>query len=321
MPRRFFEVVDPSKLDQYTDRRREGIGRRKPAAVVRSLDLFRRSLQCLPYRELQMLFHKQVLRVDQDDIATLFLVRQSNISYRLQRAEERLKLRHEIQSVASETTLRNALLDAETPPRIVDIVLGVLKTFSQKLAAAGLGLTQATVRNAFDKTLKRIAAYQPPTPRQEAERQALLRMMCLVNSHWNQLHEIDPQSRYSWKRGKKPKPTQAAPKKWAPGPASLPSSQRRRGEFRYAWVQKRTGEGVYRASANYAGRRLSVHQSRNIHEAALAVNLANRLLNGPNTPDVNVIAPENMPDEQDRADIERKVRQFLTQRGLIRRQG
>lgn len=66
MRRRFFDVVDPSKLERYSDRRREGLGRRKPAAVVRALDLFRRPLQCLPYRELQMLFHKQVLRVDQE---------------------------------------------------------------------------------------------------------------------------------------------------------------------------------------------------------------------------------------------------------------
>lgn len=321
MVRRFFQPVDPSKLDQYTDRRREGLGRRKPAAVVRALDLFRRSLQSLPYRELQMLFHKQVLRVDQDDIANLFLVRQSNISYRLQRAIERLKLRNEIQSIASETTLRNALLDAGTPYPSVGIVLAVLKTFSQKLTGTGLGLTQGIVRHTFEATFKQIEAYEPRSPQQERDRQALLHMMRLAAANWNRLHEIEAQSRFAWKRGKPARQEPPRQVKYYAGPASPVGSARRRGEFGYTWVQKRTCQDLYQATFTHGGRRVSLYRFSNIHHAAFAVNLANRLVNGPESPDINIIAPEHMPDEPDRAYIEEKVRFYLARRALIGRHG
>ena len=318
MPRQLFRSIDPTLLDRYSDRRREGFGRRMPLELRRSLDLFRRSLQSLPARELRMLFQSFVLKVDQDDIASLFLVRQSNISYRLQRTEERLKLRREIQSIASETTLRNALLDAGTPLPFVDICLGILKTFSQTVTANGLGVSQGSVRHAFDTTRKRIEEYRPPTPQQEQERQALLQMMTLATANWNRLQEIEAQNRYAWKRGKNlPTPPQPSPKKRWGGAASPPGSSRRRGPWGYAWVQRRTGQDVYSASINHAGRRLNVCTAKDIHLAAYAVNAAWRLANGPHSPDINNIAAEHMPDQQDRAAIEGKVRSYLARKGVI----
>lgn len=148
MARKLFLTIDPLDLERYTQK--EKVKRSpKTLEIVRGLDIFKRALQALPPRELYMLYAVRVLRVEQDDISELFHVRQSNISYRLERATVRIQLHTKIANTCSETALRRVLYAVGLPETSVRAALGVVKTTSQSATAEALKVTQGSVRHIF----------------------------------------------------------------------------------------------------------------------------------------------------------------------------
>ena len=124
--------------------------------MIRSLDVFKRALQRLPPRELQMLYTVRVLRVEQEELTSIYRVRQSNISYRLDRAEYRIQLHAQIAELCSETQLRRVLYDVGMCESAVRIVLGVVKTSSQSATANALDVTQGSVRHIFSTAIGKL---------------------------------------------------------------------------------------------------------------------------------------------------------------------
>lgn len=317
MGRTFFLLTDPVKLDRYTNHRPPR-RRRKPLALVRELDGFKRSLQCLPRRELQILYQSQVLHVQQDDIADLLLVRQTNCSYRLQRAQERLKLHHQIRAIGSETRCRAALLAAGVSQERTLIALGILRTLSMSTVARSLNVKPSHVRHSFDAARRSVEAHVPTTPEETRDRQTLLQMMDLAQANWNQLMEIEPQGRFAWKRGRTPPstPTKSrGPRVIDPTKDDLqPRVVRRSGTHRYTWVQQRHSQAKpYQAKI---GRDLFLGSFENEHLAALATNLAVRLLKGPQAPPINTIPPEHAPSPDEAHQVLATVREALQRRNL-----
>ncbi len=130
MPRQFFQHLDHHTLERYT---KKEIPRRRRATItkIRKLCNLRRALQALPPRELQMLYMVKVLRVEQEEARRIYAVRQSNISYRLDRSRSRILLHDKMISLVSETQLRRKLLDLGLPENTVRAVTGVMRTTSQ----------------------------------------------------------------------------------------------------------------------------------------------------------------------------------------------
>jgi len=166
--------------------------------VTKNLDLLVRALQKLPPRELQMLFLAKVLGAIQEEICTLFFVRQSNISYRLERATGRIKLFVCFSKLLSETQLRKVLLDLQLSDYAVQIVLGIVKTTSQTATAEALGAGQGNVRNVFTLALNKLKGALATNPGQEQLALAL-EMLLTVEKNFNQLRAIRTQKRWEWK--------------------------------------------------------------------------------------------------------------------------
>lgn len=196
MSRKLFMRVDPRLLERYTKKvipRR----RKRTPETLKSLAILKRSLQALPPRELNMLFAIKVLKVEQDDIKELYNVRQSNISYRLERAQYRIELHRQIADICSETELRRALYDVGLPEVAVRAVLGVIKTSSQSATAEALGVTQGSVRHLYSTALQKLKNASDAIPGKVQAH----RLMSLIALNYNQLRAIKPQSRWEWKVG------------------------------------------------------------------------------------------------------------------------
>jgi CRISPR/Cas system-associated protein endoribonuclease Cas2 len=196
MPRRLFRQVDPSALERYT---KKNIPRRRkmPQAKVQQLSFLRRALQSLPPRELQMLYLVKVQGIGQEEARRMYYVRQSNVSYRLQRTHERITLHNLIYSTVSETQLRRKLLDLGFQGETVRVILGVVKTSSQSatsktLQTLGLNMTQGSVRYIFSTAIDKMS--------QEAPNSQELRLLCLIERNYNQLRCIQTQERWEWKK-------------------------------------------------------------------------------------------------------------------------
>jgi len=194
--RKLFLRVDPTQLDRYT-KKSTPRRRKRNITLIRQLDLIKRALQVLPPRELTILYSLKVTRVEQDDIKELFNVRQSNISYRLERAESRIKLHNRISETCSETTLRSVLYAVGLQETVVRTVIGVVKTSSQSATATAYGVTQGSVRHLFATALTRVSE-APDTIENKKE---ALELMNLISMNYNQLRSIRPQRRWQWKVG------------------------------------------------------------------------------------------------------------------------
>lgn len=164
--------------------------------MIRSLDFLKRALQRLPPRELQMLYAVKVLRVEQDELTSLYSVRQSNISYRLDRAEYRIQLHAEIANICSETRLRRALYDVGMNESAVRAVLGVIKTSSQSATAQALCVTQGSVRHIFSTAISKLSDSENSWV---DHREEALKLLRLVEMNYNQLRSIRSQRRWAWK--------------------------------------------------------------------------------------------------------------------------
>jgi DNA-directed RNA polymerase specialized sigma24 family protein len=152
----------------------------------------RRALQALPPRELQMLYMVRVLKVEQEEARRIYAVRQSNISYRLDRAKSRIKLHDEMLSLVSETQLRRKLLELGLPENTIRAVTGVVRTTSQTAAAEALKISQGSVRHMFSQAIKRLEETEPTAPE--------LELLKLVERSYNQLRAISSQQRWIWKK-------------------------------------------------------------------------------------------------------------------------
>jgi len=183
------------ELDRYT-KKKIPRRRKKSLNMIRSLDLLKRALQRLPPRELQMLYAVKVLRVEQDELTSLYSVRQSNISYRLDRAEYRIQLHAEIANICSETQLRKALYDVGLNESAVRAVLGVVKTSSQSATAQALQVTQGSVRHIFSTAITKLSE---PENDDVENREESLRLLRLIEMNYNQLRSIKSQRRWAWK--------------------------------------------------------------------------------------------------------------------------
>lgn len=301
MGKQFFMPIDPVLLDRYSARNiRRDQHRRRPLELVRRLDLFTRSLQALPPRELHMVFQVKALNHGQDDLADLFLVRQSNISYRLARAVDRIRLFHQLREIASESALRRALIDAGVGPRDTTHVLMMLKTCTQKFIAK-LFPNATGPRQTFERVKRVVAGHEPADPHRRAEHEQLLKTMDLVQQSWNRLTELEPQRRFAWKQNRSKPDVPVSPPKKRPTTGTL----RRRSNFGYVGVSRDTSSGQYKAHHFRRGRRIYVGIYPDRHQGALAVNFAHELLAGPGAAPVNPIAPEHLPDEHTAGRISR----------------
>jgi len=194
--RRLFMTIDPATLERYTQQKKLSREKR-PLEIIRGIDILRRALQSLPPRELYMLYAVKVLKVEQDDVSDLFHVRQSNISYRLERAIYRIKLHAQLNDLCSETTLRKALYAVGLPEDSVSAVLGVAKTTSQSATADALCVTQGSVRHKFFTAVTKLREQKDTIPNGEA----VYKYLSTIEANYNQLRSIQMQSRWDWKVG------------------------------------------------------------------------------------------------------------------------
>lgn len=192
MPKQLFVSLDPRVLERYTQRK---IPRRRRLSQDKliQLTLLKRALQSLPPRELQMLYAVKVQGVEQDEACKIFHVRQSNISYRLERTDYRIRLHNQLMTLASETQLRRKLFSLGMCNQNVSAVAGVMRTTSQSATAETLGISQGTVRSIYAKALSKLSN----SPNCENE----LRLLMTVERNYNQLRAIATQCRWSWKVG------------------------------------------------------------------------------------------------------------------------
>jgi predicted DNA-binding protein (UPF0251 family) len=191
MARQLFRPVDNHTLERYTKKdipRRRAVSPEKIKMIVR----LKRSLQNLPPRELQMLYMVKVQKVEQEEARRLYSVRQSNISYRLERAKERIKLHNEVFSLVSETQLRRKLFSLGFPEATVRAVTGVVRTSSQQATADALTISQGSVRHIYSTAIDKLTEADP-----DCEELALLK---LIERNYNQLRAIATQARWEWKK-------------------------------------------------------------------------------------------------------------------------
>jgi len=181
---------DPADLERFT---KKNIPRRRniPPEKAHHLELFKRGLQALPPRELNMLFTHDVNRVEQDEVATLHNVRQSNISYRLDRCRNRVQLFVHLNTITSETSLRARLFDLGLNEQAVRAVIGVVKTTSQTATAEALNISQGSVRHTYATAQGLLEKEEPDSPE--------LFLLLEVSRNFNKLRAIKTQSRWDWK--------------------------------------------------------------------------------------------------------------------------
>lgn len=191
MARRLYQSFDNNALERFT--KKETVRRRKaPPEKVRMICDLKRALQNLPPRELQMMYATQVMGVEQEQIRKLHGVRQSNISYRLDRARQRIQLYMEIYSIASETQLRRKLFSFGCNEDTVRAITGVVRTSSQTSTAQALEISQGSIRHLFAQAIETLQEKDPGSDE--------LKLLKLIERNYNQLRNIATQHRWGWKK-------------------------------------------------------------------------------------------------------------------------
>lgn len=188
--RQLYMRTDPRELDRYT---KNSIPKRRKInrEVQNNLQLLRRALHGLPPRELMMIFETKVLENEQDEICCLYNVRQSNISYRLDRATKRIKFFFLLNQMMSESEFRRLLIQAKFNDRVIRTLLGVCKTTSQTATAKAFGATQGNVRHVFISASAKLTERCPES--------MALEVLELVDKHFNLLRSIETQRRFAHK--------------------------------------------------------------------------------------------------------------------------
>lgn len=191
MAKQFFRQLDNFTLERYT---KKSVPRRRKLSVAKKRYLInlRRAFQSLPPRELQMLYVVKVNGVEQEEARKMYSVRQSNVSYRLERSKKRIKLFNEIVCKISETQIRRTLISMGFPENTIQAVCGVIRTTSQTATAAALKVSQGSVRHMYSQVMNEFAEKIP-----ESEEMKLLK---LVEASYNNLRAISAQKRFIWKK-------------------------------------------------------------------------------------------------------------------------
>lgn len=193
MRKSLFQQVDPHELDRYT--KRSVLRRRKLShETVRWLSLLRRALQALPPRELQILYLVKVQGLVQEEARKMYSVHQSNISYRLMRAVDRIGLHRQIFGTISETQLRRKLFSLGFSADTVRSITGVLRTSSPATTARVLNLSPGSIQYAFEQAIIRLENNDPES--------AELKLMRIIERNLNRLRCIKAQERWSWKKNR-----------------------------------------------------------------------------------------------------------------------
>lgn len=192
---KLYIYMDPSKLERisYVKRGRRPLSRE----TIQLISRFRKSLQSLVPRELNLFFLVKIMGMKQEDVGKIQRVRQSNSSFHLIRIGERLKLMEEIYKLSSETQTRRVLFDLNFPELYVKIFTAVCRVFSQTNAAIGLSfsikdISQAYVRQVFNKVMKRLLSIPSPPP----EIKSVIDLGRLVEKNYGNLVPIASQSRW-----------------------------------------------------------------------------------------------------------------------------
>lgn len=185
--KQLFVRVDPHELERYTPK---SIPRRRrlPLEKIRRMEVLKRAMQRLPPRELQMLYTVEVRDVDQEEACRVYGVRQSNISYRLERAADRIKIFSQIAEMVSETRVRLALAKAGLNETMICVVLGVIKTTSQSATAEAYNLTQGSVRHIYARAVRKMKEVDPQGP--------VLALLLFVERNYNSLRSVRIQRRW-----------------------------------------------------------------------------------------------------------------------------
>jgi len=191
LSRQLFRQVDPRFLERYTKKdipRHRRISPEKLRMVVK----LKRAMQELPPRELAMLFSVKINGIEQEEVRRIYAVRQSNVSYRLNRSRERIQLHLQIFDLVSETQLRRTLLDLGLNDHTIRAVTGVVRTSSQTAAADALEVSQGSVRHIYSQALQLLEEKLPKSSE--------LELLRLIECNYNQLRCIEAQERWAWKR-------------------------------------------------------------------------------------------------------------------------
>ncbi len=123
-------------------------------SAPRTYDMLKPFIDQLPDKEADIVHLYFVCRKRQADIATMFGITQAAVSYRLDRAIERLKYLVTVPQIG-EDVLREALARV-FQPLDVDILVGMWVTTCQSEVAKQLSLTQGLVRHRFFRAVKNL---------------------------------------------------------------------------------------------------------------------------------------------------------------------
>jgi hypothetical protein len=189
--------TDPRDLERFTRQAAERHGKRN-REVRRAIRQMQQALQVLPARELDMLFSTKVNGGGQDEIKTRFHVQQSNISYHVSKARERVLFYTKLRKLCSETTLRRLLLLAGVPFAKVRIVLGIIKTTSQTATARHYGVRQGTARYDFLGAIETLKKAELPIV-DRADQARAIEMLDMVEQNYSALYAPRPQERWKYK--------------------------------------------------------------------------------------------------------------------------
>lgn len=195
MSRHKFQQVELDFFDRCEWSKNRAIRSRKISLETRKhLSILRRALQALPPRELQFLYLKRCKGLVQNETCKIYSVEQQNISYRLNRASERISLHYKIYSLCSETQLRRKLFDLGLSEDSVRIITGVVKTSSQAAIAKLLSVSLGSIRYAYAKALDRMEKECPDSNE--------LKLLKLIERNLCQLRCNAGQERWKWKKSR-----------------------------------------------------------------------------------------------------------------------
>ena len=123
-----------------------------------------RAMDMLPVLEADLIYMRYTLQKRQDDLAVIMGITQAGVSYRLERAVERLKYLVDRPEV-TEHELRRDLADFFAQQLDVDILISVWKTGCHLDTSKELMLTQGRVHHRYAKATAKLVEAAKTNPR------------------------------------------------------------------------------------------------------------------------------------------------------------
>jgi len=197
MNQSLFRATDPSQISEVFSDDGRGLDLETIKRSRDQRDTFKVALDKVPRRELDMLCAHHVQRKGQEEIARMYEVTQGDVSYRIKRARERIKLWMDISKIMTEWELREILYKLGYKTHTIEVVLGVYKTTSQSVCAESLGMTQGNVRHEFLSVKNEVKAIVAKGSSSDLERVNVL--LVLLGGSWNRLRSLGVQKRFERK--------------------------------------------------------------------------------------------------------------------------